>query len=137
MLTIGELASKTGLATSALRYYEELGLLPAPKRVSGQRRYEANAVTVVGVIILLRDVGFSLAEIRDLFAGPGSRAEWHDAGRRKLAELDEQIHKTQVARVALDHTLRCRHPELVECPRFLQLLAARLEGMPLEDALAH
>ncbi len=47
-LTIGELAKRTGVATSALRYYEELGLLPAPGRVSGQRRYPESAVGLVG-----------------------------------------------------------------------------------------
>jgi DNA-binding transcriptional MerR regulator len=61
-LTIGELAKRTGVATSALRYYEELGLIPAPVRVSGQRRYPNSAVGLVGMILLLRDVGFSLRE---------------------------------------------------------------------------
>jgi MerR family regulatory protein len=61
LLTIGELARRAGVATSALRYYEELGLLPAPTRVSGQRRYPESAVGLVGIILLLREVGFSLA----------------------------------------------------------------------------
>ena len=136
-MTIGELARRTGMATSALRYYEEFGLLPAPQRVSGQRRYDASAVDLVGVIILLRDVGFSLAEIRDLFAAPNGRDEWRDAARRKLADLDEQIHKTQVARIALEHGLRCRHEELIECPNFLHTISARLAGKPLEEAHSH
>ena len=57
LLTIGELARRAGVATSALRYWEELGLLPAPARISGQRRYPESAVALVGVILLLRDVG--------------------------------------------------------------------------------
>ncbi len=136
-ITIGELGRRTGLAPSALRYYEELGLLPAPSRASGKRRYDASAVQLVGVILLLRDVGFGLAEIKDLFAMPGSRDEWRTAARRKLDELDEQIHKTQVARVALEHALRCRHDELIECPNFLHTIASRLAGKPLEEAHTH
>ena len=62
-LTIGELASRTGVATSALRYWEQLGLLPAPVRVSGQRRYPSSSVGLVGEILILRDIGFSLREI--------------------------------------------------------------------------
>jgi DNA-binding transcriptional MerR regulator len=62
LLTIGELARRAGVAPSALRYREGLGLLPAPARSSGQRRYPESAVALVGVLLLLRDVGFSLAE---------------------------------------------------------------------------
>jgi hypothetical protein len=62
LLTIGELARRAGVATSALRYWEELGRLPAPARISGQRRYPESAAALVGVILLLRDVGFSLSK---------------------------------------------------------------------------
>jgi DNA-binding transcriptional MerR regulator len=62
VLPIGELARRAGVAPSALRYWEDLGLLPAPARSSGQRRYPESAVALVGVLLLLRDVGFSLAE---------------------------------------------------------------------------
>ena len=68
LLTIGELARRAGVATSAVRYWEELGLLPAPARVSGQRRYAGSAVVLVGVILLLGDVGFSLAEQKAFMA---------------------------------------------------------------------
>ena len=61
-LTIGELARRAGVTTSALRYYEELGLLPSPARVSGQRRYPASAARLVAAILLYSDAGFTLAE---------------------------------------------------------------------------
>src|SRR5262249_58158229 len=60
LLTIGELARRTGVTASALRYYEALGLLPPPARISGQRRYPASAARVVGTILLYRDAGFTL-----------------------------------------------------------------------------
>jgi len=92
LLTIGELARRAGVAPSALRYYQELGLLPTPARIAGQRRYPESAVGLVGIILLLRDVGFSLAEQQAFMA---SRAvaldDWQRLARRKLAELDDQI----------------------------------------------
>jgi MerR family redox-sensitive transcriptional activator SoxR len=138
LLTIGELARRTGLAPSALRYYEELGLLAPPRRVSGQRRYPPAAVEMLGVILFLRDVGFSLAETKTLMASrTESPAAWRELVRRKAAELDEQIAKAGVARVALDHALRCRQPDLLECPNFWDVVAARLAGRPLAEAHAH
>src|SRR5215211_7357103 len=107
-LTIGELAKRTGVATSALRYYEELGLLPAPARTSGQRRYPESAVELVGIILLLRDVGFSLAEQKALMATRAAASnEWRGLAQRKLAQLDEQIAKAQTAHEAIEHALRC------------------------------
>src|SRR5215207_6419712 len=98
-LTIGELAKRTGVATSALRYYEELGLLPAPGRVSGQRRYPKSAVGLVGVILLLRDVGFSLRESKALLASRTQAVDsWRSLAHRKLANLDEQIAKPRPRR---------------------------------------
>src|SRR5262245_52656933 len=73
LLTIGELARRAGVATSALRYYEELGLLPRPARIAGQRRYPESAAWLVGVILLLRDVGFRW---------PSRRPSWHHARAR-------------------------------------------------------
>src|SRR6266498_2356018 len=105
-LTIGELAKRTGVATSALRYYEELGLLPAPGRVSGQRRYPESAVGLVGVILLLGDVGFSLRESKALLASRTQAVEgWRSLAHRKLADLDEQIAKAQTAKEVITHGL--------------------------------
>lgn len=85
------------------------------------------------MILLLRDVGFTLTEIAELCV-PASREDWRDAARRKLVELDDQIHKATVARVALQHVSGCRHEDLTECPNFLHTVSARLAGKPLEEA---
>ncbi len=138
LLTIGELAGRTALAPSALRYYEELGLLAPARRVSGQRRYPPSTVDMVGVILFLRDVGFSLGEIKTLMASRAdSPSAWRDLVRRKAAELDDQIAKAAVARVALDHALRCRQDDLLQCQNFWDVVAARLAGRPLAAAHAH
>jgi DNA-binding transcriptional MerR regulator len=130
-LTIGELAKRTGLATSALRYYEELGLLPAPGRVSGQRRYPESAVGLVGMILLLQDVGFSLGESKAFLASRTPADDgWHSLAHRKLADLDEQIAKAQTAKEAIAHALQCPHDDIATCPTFTKVIAARLAGRP-------
>lgn len=128
-LTIGELARTTGVATSALRYWEELGLLPAPVRVAGQRRYPESAAGQVGAILLLRELGLSLRESKALLAADG----WRAVLERKLADLDERIAKAQTARQAVAHALGCPHDDLTECPSFAAAIADRLAGKPLEE----
>jgi DNA-binding transcriptional MerR regulator len=132
LLTIGELARRAGVTTSALRYYEELGLLPAPARVSGQRRYPESAARLVGAILLYSDAGFTLAEQKALLASraaaPGDRRQLM---RRKLAELDEQIARARAAREAISHGLRCPHQDITQCPNFNAGVTARLAGQPL------
>ena len=137
-LTIGELAKRTGVATSALRYYEELGLIAAPVRVSGQRRYPRSAVGLVGMILLLRDVGFSLRESKAFLASRTQAVEgWRRLAQRKLANLDEQIVKAETARKAITHALHCPHDDITTCRNFANVVAARLAGQPLEEAHQH
>jgi DNA-binding transcriptional MerR regulator len=137
-LTIGELAHRTGVATSALRYWEQLGLLPAPARVSGQRRYPPSAVGLVGVILLLRDIGFTLRDLKALIASRSSAGDgWREPHKRKLAELDERIAQAHAARTALAHALACPHENIFECDTFASVVAARLAGSALTDAHPH
>jgi DNA-binding transcriptional MerR regulator len=138
LLTIGELARRAGVATSTLRYWEEFGLLPAAARISGQRRYPESAARRVGILLLLRDAGFSLAEQKELMASlTGTPGEWRQLARHKLAELDDQIAKAKTGREAIDHALRCPHEDILECPVFTSLIAARLDGQPLHRAHTH
>src|SRR5262245_60818537 len=69
LLSIGELSERTGVPTSTLRYYDELGLVRPAARAAGRRRYAASAVRDVGVILFFREIGFSLAEIGRFVAG--------------------------------------------------------------------
>ncbi len=131
LLTIGELARRTGVTASALRYYEELGLLPAPARVSGQRRYPESAARVVGTILLYSDAGFTLAEQKALMAPRDGTSGWRQLAQRKLTELDEQIAKVQAAREAIRHGLRCPHEDVTQCPNFNAGITARLAGQSL------
>ncbi|MFK4042993.1 MerR family transcriptional regulator [Nonomuraea wenchangensis] len=136
-LTIGELASRTGVATSALRYWETLGLLPPPVRVSGQRRYPPSAVGLVGVVLLLRDAGFTLREVKAFLAARTAAGDdWRELYQRKLAELDQRIAQAQAARTAVAHGLACPHEDIFECPNFTGGVAALLAGCSLEEAHA-
>ncbi|MFC4908722.1 MerR family transcriptional regulator [Actinomadura gamaensis] len=136
-LTIGELARRTGVATSALRYWEDLGLLPPPARVSGQRRYPPSAVEMVGLVILLRNVGFTLREIKAFTASRSLTGDgWRELCQRKLAELDQQIAQAQAARTAITHGLACPHEDLFDCPNFTRGVTELLAGSTLEEAHA-
>jgi DNA-binding transcriptional MerR regulator len=135
LLTIGELAGRAGVATSAVRYYEELGLLPAPARISGQRRYPESAARLVAAILLYSDAGFTLTEQKTLLAaGTSAPAERRQLMRRKLAELDERITRAQAAREAITHGLRCPHEDITQCPNFNAGVSARLAGQPLSQS---
>ncbi|MBO2456881.1 MerR family transcriptional regulator [Actinomadura violacea] len=134
-LTIGELASRTGVATSALRYWEEFGLLPAPARVSGQRRYPPSAVGLVGVVLALQNAGFTLREVKAFLASRSPAGDgWRELYQRKLTELDQRIAQAQVARTVIAHGLACPHEDIFECSNFADGVAALLAGASLEEA---
>jgi MerR family transcriptional regulator, redox-sensitive transcriptional activator SoxR len=91
-LRISEVARQMRLRPSAIRYYEQLGILPKPERISGKRCYDRTVLYRLAVIQQAREAGFALQEIRTLFFGfqEGTRAEarWCRLADRKLAELD-------------------------------------------------
>jgi MerR family transcriptional regulator, redox-sensitive transcriptional activator SoxR len=119
MLSIGEVARRTGLKTSALRYYEESGILPAPTRVSGQRRYEANVIRRVDLLRFAQQAGFTLEEIKTLFYGFGAdtplSARWRTLARKKVRELDELAEHVRRMREALELSLKCGCVRLEDC----------------------
>ena len=133
-MSIGELSERTGVPTSALRYYDELGLVLPVARASGRRRYAESAVREVGVIVFLREIGFSLAEARQFVSGERQgRRELID---QKLVELAEQQHRIEVARTALEHGLRCPAGEPLQCPRFWSIIDGRVDGLSIEESHA-
>jgi DNA-binding transcriptional MerR regulator len=138
MLTIGELANRTGVATSALRYWEEIGVLLAPVRVSGQRRYPLSTTTQVGEILLLRDAGYTLRELQRFIAARSQADDgWRELAADKLAELDQRIAQAQAARTLIAHALACPHEDTDGCPNRARVIAARLAGSSLEQAHSH
>jgi DNA-binding transcriptional MerR regulator len=134
LLSIGELSERTGVSTTALRYYDELGLVRPAARAAGQRRYAASAVRDVGLILFLREIGFSLAEIGQFIAG--ERQSRRDMIDHKLAELAEQQHRIEVARTALEHGRQCPASEPMKCSRFWSIIEDHLRGPSLEESHA-
>ncbi len=108
-LSIGQVAERAGIETSAVRYYESLGLLPRPARVGGKRRFTADVLDRLALVALAKEAGFSMREIRQLVGdyAPGSppAERWKKLATRKLEELDaaaERIHRMRrVLKVAL------------------------------------
>jgi DNA-binding transcriptional MerR regulator len=126
LLTIGELAERVGVATSALRYYEEVGLLEPTERRAGRRHYHRSAIEVVGTILLLRDVGFTITEIGELHSSRSDRAARRTLLRRKLEELSRKAAEIDVARQALEHGLDCPAPDIITCPNFTAVVQQRV-----------
>lgn len=135
LLSIGDLAHRTGVATTALRYYDELGLVRPTARESGRRRYAVSAVTDVSVVVFLREIGFSLAEIGSLVTEDEDQA-WRKSVDDKLFELKEQQHRLDVARTALQHARHCPAGNPRRCSRFRAILEGSRHGLSLEESHA-
>jgi DNA-binding transcriptional MerR regulator len=133
-MSIGELAERTGVPTSTLRYYDELGLVPPDGRASGRRRYAESAVRDVGAIVFFREIGFSLAEIRRFVTG--EQQDRRTLIDEKLAELREQQHRIEVARTALEHGRKCPAGEPLRCSRFWSIIDGRMDGLSIEESHA-
>lgn len=118
-LSIGEVARKTGIRTSAIRYYEEAGILPTPARVSGRRSYGTADVRRIDVLRFAQQAGFTLEEIKTLFNGFGSAspmsARWQSLAKAKLGELDLLAKRIQRMRRALEVGLKCGCVRVEDC----------------------
>jgi DNA-binding transcriptional MerR regulator len=123
------------VAATALRYYDELGLVRPAARASGRRRYAESAVKDVGVVCFLRGVGFSLSEV-GAFISAGEPRLRNEIVARKIAELAEQQHRLDVARTALEHGQRCPAEEPAQCPRFWSIIEGQRSGLSLEESHA-
>jgi MerR family transcriptional regulator, redox-sensitive transcriptional activator SoxR len=118
-LAISDVARVFGLRTSAIRYYEQIGILPPPMRKNGQRRYGNNALFRLAVVQRARETGFTLEEIRELFFGfpPGTPPpkRWHKLSERKIAELQERMKQLKLIESLLKRVENCRCDALEEC----------------------
>lgn len=122
-MTIGEVADRAQVATSAIRYYERLGLLSADTRQSGQRRYRTGTLRRLVFIGMMQDIGLTLDEVAGVLHA-ATMAEWKSIAGERLAALDEQIARLQLARELLAGALLCRfdHPA-TEC----QVMGAEID----------
>lgn len=119
-LTIGELSARSGLAPSALRYYEDQGLLVSTRTGGGQRRYARSALRRVAVVQAAQRVGMSLSEVREAMADlPPDRApnarEWARLSKAWRVRLDERIAELQRLRDDLSGCIGCGCLSLRAC----------------------
>ena len=118
-MTIGEVARETGVQPSTLRYYESIGLIPAPARQNGKRVYEQAIVQRLGIIRTAQRAGFTLDEVRLMFNDMLSRnlesTDWHNLLQHKLIELDNLLRNIQNMRGLLEEMMQCENPKLAEC----------------------
>jgi MerR family redox-sensitive transcriptional activator SoxR len=111
LMTIGEVAKEAGLRTSAIRYYEDSGLLPKAMRQRGQRRYDRGVMIRLVIIRMAQEAGFTIEEIHTLLSGfpeemPAS-ARWSELAKRKLPEVDARIERLRAVRAVLEESLSC------------------------------
>ena len=124
-MRIGELAGRTGLNPSAIRYYETVGLLAAPYRTGGQRRYPDQAIYRVLLIRFAGEMGFTLDEIKLFLSGLREDApvgpRWRKLAHRKIEEVERTIQRSQQLKALLEHLLQCRCASLRVCVERLSL----------------
>src|ERR1700676_2852961 len=118
-MKIGELATRTGVNASAIRYYEKLSLVPAPYRLSGQRRYTDEALYRVQLIRFARDMDFSLEEIKIFLSGLSDKApvgkRWKRLAHSKIKQVDETVERARRLKSLLEHLLHCQCVSLRQC----------------------
>lgn len=121
-LTIGEVAQATGRAASSIRYYERIGLIPAPARSGGRRQYPAAVLRTLAVIDTAQRAGLTLDEIRLLLAASPDDAaaieRLRQVAMRKLPELRALIERAELVRDWLEAAADCTCPSLDDCPLF-------------------
>ena len=122
LLGIGELARLTGKRASAIRYYEQIGLLPQPARMDGRRRYHPGVVRTLAVIETGQRAGLALEEIKTLLAASPDDGEaisrLREVAERKLPQIKAMIEHSQIVRDWLECAARCECPDLDQCPLF-------------------
>ena len=122
LLTIGAVAKLAGKSASAIRYYEQIGLLPEPARAAGRRRYDQAAVRTLAVIETAQRAGLALDEIKALLsAAPGDPVaveRLREVASRKLPEIVALIERSELVRGWLECAARCECPDLDQCPLF-------------------
>jgi MerR family redox-sensitive transcriptional activator SoxR len=119
-LTIGELAARSGVAPSALRYYERMGLISARRTTGNQRRYDRSTLRRVAFVRIAQQVGVSLDEIRQALsalpeARTPTRADWARLSRRWQSRLQERIGMLEKLRDELDGCIGCGCLSLRRC----------------------
>jgi MerR family transcriptional regulator, redox-sensitive transcriptional activator SoxR len=140
-LTISDVARQVGLQPSAIRYYEQIGILLPAERISGRRRYDTTVIYRLAIIQRARQIGFTLDEIRTLFFGFGKSTRvskrWQKLSRRKLEELDHLMDAVKSMRRLMERMLqKCHCDTLEQCGKGIFHSSFRKTVMKSRPALS-
>lgn len=132
-LTIGQVAQRTGLATSAIRYYEDMHLVFPFRNDAGQRRFASADIRRLSFVMVSQSLGFSIADIRKAMASlpkdrAPTKADWSKISKRFGKELDQRIAKMQLLRERLDGCIGCGCLSLKNCALYNKGDAAAKSG---------
>lgn len=123
-MDIAEVAKRSGVPASTLRFYDEKGLITSIGRQGLRRVFDASVLEQLALIALGRAAGFSLDEIAGMFTSHGRPQIRRDRLEAKASELDHTIRQLSAMRDGLRHAAVCPAPSHIECPTFRRLLAA-------------
>ena len=122
ILDIGEISEQTGIPPSALRFYEDLGLISSIGRRGMRRQYGQETLLQLSLIVMGKSAGFTLSEIATIFGKNREPTLPRDGLRKKADELDSQIRTLTSLRNVLHHVADCPAPSHLECPTFQRLV---------------
>jgi DNA-binding transcriptional MerR regulator len=127
-MDIAEVAKRSGVPASALRFYESKGLIASVGRHGARRRFAPGVLDQLALIALGQAAGFSLDEIRSMFAPDGQPAIDRAMLSAKADEIDRMVLRLRAMSRGLRHAAVCRAPRHAECPSFQRLLKAAAAG---------
>ena len=126
-MDIAEVARRSGVAASTLRFYEEKGLIASTGRRGLRRLFNPGVLERLALIALGRTAGFSLGEIASMFAPDGPPRIDRQMLVAKAEELDRKIRELSAMRDGLRHAVRCPAPSHMECPKFRRYLKSAMD----------
>jgi DNA-binding transcriptional MerR regulator len=124
VLDIGEVSARSGIKPSALRYYEEVGLIAAISRHGLRRQFGPEVLVQLKLIAMGKSAGFSLGEIAGMFGRDGMPDLRRSMFKRKAEDIDRKIEELAAMRDTLHHIADCPAPSHLECPSFKRLLGS-------------
>jgi MerR family redox-sensitive transcriptional activator SoxR len=135
-LDISEVSAASGLRPSALRYYEDVGLISPVGRRGGRRLYRASVLPRLALVALAQDVGFTISEIRTLLEGHGKENErWREMTRRQLGEIELRLEKLQAMKRLLQQAAACECSGVEGCELIESAAERRRSGERMRAAL--
>jgi MerR family copper efflux transcriptional regulator len=132
--SIGELAERFGLATHVLRHWESVGLLDPERDSLGQRRYGGEHLTQVALILMAKEAGFTLGQLRELLT-TDNPMDHPELLREHLRAIDQRIARAQAAKDLIEHALACPHT-FHECEHAQQRIALAIASGGNTEALS-